>query len=100
MPEDAHVKPTTQARLLPGPVTLRLVRKVTGAFGLELLISLETGVGGAESWKPKGPGTYNVPSSLKEAVETDSQSLRKSDQTQYTALHLLSIHEDTLIPGS
>lgn len=74
---------------------------MTGAFGLELLGNfLGKGVGGVESWKPKGPGTHNDPSSLKEAVETDSQSLRKSDQTQSPALHLLSIHEDMLFQAA
>ena len=67
-----------------------LVWDVTSAFGLGLLVSLETRIGGAEPWHP---GTHNIPSSLKESDGAQSQSLRERQPSHSPQpLRLLSIH--------
>lgn len=48
-------------------------------------------------WESRGPGTHNVPSSLKEASETQSPSLRKRQLNHSPQpLHFSSIHRANL----
>lgn len=89
--KDTHAKPTTQPELTRDP----------GEPGLErdqcLWLRAPGFLGNKDWWcsalEPRGPGTHNVPSFLKEAGETQSQSLRKRKLNHRPQLlRLLFIH--------
>lgn len=95
--KDTHTKPTTQPELTRA--------SHPGERGLErdqcLWLRAPGFLGNKDRWRsalePRDPGTHNVPSFLKEAGETQSQSLRKRKLNHRPQLlRLLSIHEVNL----